>query len=427
MTACPVSCRKCRVMSANLEESDCVFDPIPETELLDNSIQKGRAQLSVKTRRQRPSRSRYRDSVSSTEGEDGVDRKEQDSAHSPLRLTKRGSSPSPDSLLSVRSPAFSFDTSLVRRSPEDGGLSLAATPRRRYHQLTNATSQEALATPTSSPSKSCPSSSDVSPVYRRRSRRPDSEVLVSDPSRDSSPADPGSPPVLDKKTKRRFLDLGVTLRRSYLRVKKDKSERLSAGSRQTSESPSRASASFVSFSWFSEGRGSLSSSGTPPCSPQMPPPGSGRPRRSSSQESALSEEFSPPQTSPSACPHLELSASLSSHPYHTLSQSSDEPSDETSSQVSSWTTQQVCEWLGDVSMDRYVPEFRAADVDGRQLLQLDGSKLKGLGVLSSSDRGALKRRVKALQAAAEKARKALDKMERQKEKQRRKEQEQRRS
>nr|XP_057905578.1 sterile alpha motif domain-containing protein 14 isoform X2 [Doryrhamphus excisus] len=450
MTACPVSCRKCRVMSANLEESDCVFDPIPETELLDNSIQKGRAQLSVKTRRQRPSRSRYRDSVSSTEGEDGVDRKE-DSAHSPLRLTKRGSSPSPDSLLSVRSPAFSFDTSLVgqsqvtvlvrgrrrpcplpvlsqvRRSPEDGGLSLAATPRRRYHQLTNATSQEALATPTSSPSKSCPSSSDVSPVYRRRSRRPDSEVLVSDPSRDSSPADPGSPPVLDKKTKRRFLDLGVTLRRSYLRVKKDKSERLSAGSRQTSESPSRASASFVSFSWFSEGRGSLSSSGTPPCSPQMPPPGSGRPRRSSSQESALSEEFSPPQTSPSACPHLELSASLSSHPYHTLSQSSDEPSDETSSQVSSWTTQQVCEWLGDVSMDRYVPEFRAADVDGRQLLQLDGSKLKGLGVLSSSDRGALKRRVKALQAAAEKARKALDKMERQKEKQRRKEQEQRRS
>nr|XP_057905584.1 sterile alpha motif domain-containing protein 14 isoform X6 [Doryrhamphus excisus] len=256
MTACPVSCRKCRVMSANLEESDCVFDPIPETELLDNSIQKGRAQLSVKTRRQRPSRSRYRDSVSSTEGEDGVDRKEQDSAHSPLRLTKRGSSPSPDSLLSVRSPAFSFDTSLVgqsqvtvlvrgrrrpcplpvlsqvRRSPEDGGLSLAATPRRRYHQLTNATSQEALATPTSSPSKSCPSSSDVSPVYRRRSRRPDSEVLVSDPSRDSSPADPGSPPVLDKKTKRRFLDLGVTLRRSYLRVKKDKSERLSAGSRR---------------------------------------------------------------------------------------------------------------------------------------------------------------------------------------------------
>ncbi|XP_054615021.1 sterile alpha motif domain-containing protein 14 isoform X3 [Dunckerocampus dactyliophorus] len=303
-------------MSANLEESDSVFDPIPETELLDNSIQKGRAQLSVKTRRQRPSRSHYRDSVSSTEGDESMDRKE-DSAHSPLRLTMRGSSPSPDSLLSVRSPAFSFDTSLVgqsqvRRSPEDGGLSLAATPRRRYHQLTNATSQEALATPTSSPSKSCPSSSDVSPVYTRRSRRPDSEFLVSDPSRDSSPADPGSPPVLDKKTKRRFLDLGVTLRRSYLRVKKDKSERLSAGSRETSESPSRASASFVSFSWFSEGRGSLSSSGTPPCSPQNIPLGSGRPRKSSSSQRSVRSFLLrrrpplpvPTWSCPPPCPHI---------------------------------------------------------------------------------------------------------------------------
>lgn len=116
----------------------------------------------------------------------------------------RGSSPSPDLLVSSRSPAFSFDASLVRpirrnhtellllkkhekessscftlpsqgrRSPEDEGASLAAPPRGRYHQLTNATSQEALVTPSSSPSKSCPSS-DCSPVYMRRNRRPDSE------------------------------------------------------------------------------------------------------------------------------------------------------------------------------------------------------------------------------------------------------------
>ena len=62
----------------------------------------------------------------------------------------------------------------VRRSAEDGGSSLAATPRRRYRQLTNATSQEALVTPSSSPSKSCPSS-NCSPVYMRRNKRPDSE------------------------------------------------------------------------------------------------------------------------------------------------------------------------------------------------------------------------------------------------------------
>ncbi|XP_022070797.1 sterile alpha motif domain-containing protein 14 isoform X1 [Acanthochromis polyacanthus] len=419
-------------MSAGLDDSDNVFDlneAIPETELLDNSIQKGRAQLSVKTRRHRPSRSRYRDSVSSTEGDDSLDRKVEDSplhsARSPLHLAMRGSSPSPDSLLSARSPGFSFDTSLVRRSPEDEGTSLAAPPRGRYHQLTNATSQEALVTPSSSPSKSCPSS-DCSPVYLRRNRRPDSEVLVSDTSRDTSPADPGSPTVVfDKKTKRRFLDLGVTLRRSYIRVRKDKSNRLSVGSREPSESPSRTSGSFVSFSWFTEGRGSLSSSGTPPCSPKLPTLSSPRPRKSHSQESALSEEFSPPHTSSSTSPPID--SSRSSHPYQTLSQSSDEPGDEPSSLVSSWSTQQVCQWLRGLNMDQYVPEFTARDIDGQQLLQMDGSKLKGLGVLSSSDRSALKRRIKDVQNAAEKERKALDKLEKQKEKQRRKEQEQRRT
>ncbi|KAK2894295.1 sterile alpha motif domain-containing protein 14 isoform X1 [Channa argus] len=417
-------------MSAGLDDTDNVFDlneAIPETELLDNSIQKGRAQLSVKARRQRPSRSRYRDSVSSTEGDDIFDRKDSalHSARSPLHLAMRGSSPPPDSLLSARSPGFSFDTSLVRRSPEDGGASLPTPPRGRYHQLTNATSQEALVTPNSSPSKSCPSS-DCSPVYMRRNRRPDSEVLVSDMSQDTSPADPSSPVVFDKKTKRRFLDLGVTLRRSYIRVRKDKSNRLSVGSREPSESPSRSSGSFVPFSWFTEGRGSFSSSGTPPCSPKIPSLGSPRPRKSHSQESALSEEFSPPHTSSSTSPPVD-SSSRSSHPYHTLSQSSDEPCDEPTCLVSSWTTQQVCQWLRGLNMDQYVPEFTAKDVDGEQLLQLDGNKLKGLGVLSSSDRSALKRRIKEIQSAAEKEKKALDKLEKQKEKQRRKDQEQRRN
>lgn len=53
--------------------------------------------------------------------------------------------------------------------------------------------------------------------------------------------------------------------------------------------------------------------------------------------------------------------------------------------------------------------------------------LQGLGVLSSSDRSTLKRRIKEIQSAAEKERKALDKLEKQKEKQRRKDQEQRRN
>ncbi|XP_046894250.1 sterile alpha motif domain-containing protein 14 [Hypomesus transpacificus] len=408
-------------------------EAVPETELLDNSIQKGRAQLSVKARRHRPSRSRFRDSVSSTEGDDSLERRCLDSplssARSPLHPSLGNSSPSPDILLSsspaLRSPAFSFDSSLVRRSPEEG-VAAGPTHRGRYRPLTNTSSQEALATPSPSPSRSCPSP-DFTPVYLRRGRRPDSEVLVTDDSRDTSPADPGSPVIFDKKTKRRFLDLGVTLRRSYVRVRKEKSNRLSMGSREPSESPSRSSGSFVPFSWFSDSaRGSVSSGGTPPCSPKLASQDC-PPRKSHSQESALSEEFSPrspPQTSSGSTAD---SSSRSSHPYHTLSQSSDEPTDEPLGLVSSWSTLQVCQWLQGLNMEQYIPEFSARDIDGEQLLQMDNSKLKGLGVNSYSDRSALKRRIKDIHTAADKERKAQDKLEKQKEKQRRKDLEQHRS
>ncbi|KAG7459650.1 hypothetical protein MATL_G00212920 [Megalops atlanticus] len=424
-------------MSASLpEDTENVFDlneAIPETELLDNSIQKGRAQLSVKTRRHRPSRSRLRDSISSTEGDESLERKSLDSPmhsmRSPLHSALRGSSPSPDSLLSSspapRSPAFTFDTSLVRRTLEEGEAA-PSPPRGRYQQLTNASSQEALgSSPTSSPSKSC-QSSDSSPIYLRRARRPESEVLVTDDSQDTSPAEPGSPTVImDKKTKRRFLDLGVTLRRSYGKVRKEKSHRFSMGSREPSESPSRSSGSpFVPFSWFTDSaRGSASSNSTPSCSPKMGSH-SCSPRKSNSQESTLSEEFSPRSPRASSGSAAE---SRSSHPYQTLSQSSDEPLDEPLCLVASWSTQQVCQWLKGLNMEQYIPEFTAKDIDGEQLLQMDGSKLKGLGVSSSSDRSALKRRLKDMHAAAEKERKALDKLEKQKEKQRKKDQEQRKS
>ncbi|KAK2866130.1 hypothetical protein Q7C36_002186 [Tachysurus vachellii] len=60
------------------ETEEDVFDltdAVPETERLDSSLQKAKAQLSIKTRRHRPSRSRLRDSLSSTEGDDSLDGK----------------------------------------------------------------------------------------------------------------------------------------------------------------------------------------------------------------------------------------------------------------------------------------------------------------------------------------------------------------
>lgn len=59
--------------------------------------------------------------------------------------------------------------------------------------------------------------------------------------------------------------------------------------------------------------------------------------------------------------------------------------DDPSSPLLSWTTQQVCQWLKGLNMEQYVPEFSARDVDGQELLQMDGNKLKvrGLRILSS--------------------------------------------
>lgn len=41
-----------------------------------------------------------------------------------------------------------------------------------------------------------------------------------------------------------------------------------------------------------------------------------------------------------------------------------------------WTSQQVGQWLHSLSLEQYAAEFAARQVDGPQLLQLDGSKLK---------------------------------------------------
>lgn len=85
------------------------------------------------------------------------------------------------------------------------------------------------------------------------------------------------------------------------------------------------------------------------------------------------------------------------------------------------------QWLHSLNLEQYAAEFAARQVDGPQLLQLDGSKLKSLGLSSSHDRALVKRKVKELAAAAEKERKAQEKAARQREKLRRREQEAKKS
>ncbi|XP_064030758.1 sterile alpha motif domain-containing protein 14 isoform X2 [Pogoniulus pusillus] len=336
---------------SKLQDVDEVF----ETPRLDSSLQKARARLLAKGRRQRPSRSRLRDSASSTEGDEGTE-------------------------------------------PTEG---LVGTP---------------------SP-KSC-HSSDSSPGFARRDARP--QRHSEDDSRDMSPPELASPTLaLDKKTRRKFLDLGVTLRRaSSGKSRKEKgSNRLSMGSREAVEGSGRPSGSpFLPFSsWFSDGARGLASPGS--ASPAGSPRHEGlSPNKSASQDSTLSED-SPP---PSASPRLP-GPTKCSYPYHTLSQSSDEFLDEPPGVAAGWTCQQVGQWLESLSLEQYVEEFSAHSIDGPRLLHLDGAKLKALGVGSSQDRAVLKRKLKELSLAVEKERKAQEKAEKQREKQKKKDQEQRRS
>ncbi|XP_032929542.1 neurabin-1 isoform X5 [Catharus ustulatus] len=118
---------------------------------------------------------------------------------------------------------------------------------------------------------------------------------------------------------------------------------------------------------------------------------------------------------------------------HSLALSSDEILDDGQSPkhsqcqsraVHEWSVQQVSHWLMSLNLEQYVSEFSAQNINGEHLLQLDGSKLKALGMTSSQDRAIIKRKLKEMKASLEKARKAQEKMEKQREKLRKKEQEQ---
>nr|XP_020640902.1 neurabin-1 isoform X6 [Pogona vitticeps] len=94
------------------------------------------------------------------------------------------------------------------------------------------------------------------------------------------------------------------------------------------------------------------------------------------------------------------------------------------SAVQEWSVQQVSNWLISLNLEQYVPEFNAQNINGEHLLQLDGSKLKALGMTSSQDRAVVKKKIKEAKVLIEKTRRAQEKMEKQREKLRKKEKEQ---
>uniref|UniRef100_A0A9J8DLB7 Neurabin-1 n=1 Tax=Cyprinus carpio carpio TaxID=630221 RepID=A0A9J8DLB7_CYPCA len=84
--------------------------------------------------------------------------------------------------------------------------------------------------------------------------------------------------------------------------------------------------------------------------------------------------------------------------------------------VTEWTCQQVSCWLMGLNLEQYVSLFTAKNVDGEQLMKLDSSALKALGVESSQDRALIKKKLKDLKVLMEKARRNREKIEKQRKK-----------
>ncbi|XP_062425127.1 neurabin-1 isoform X2 [Rhea pennata] len=358
--------------------SQDLSEAVPETERLDSKALKTRAQLSVKNKRQRPTRPRLYDSISSTDGEDSLERK----GHTPFP------SPSKSGHSSESSP-FHHPAGKNVLQDEDG-----------------ATCAQAART--------------TSPTMGQA-----------------------------EKLKRKLADLGAPLRRSSNKGKKRKEKeaiRVTCGSRTTGEILQKSanaksllerSSSLphcVPFTWYGESsKGSNSSSNLPsPTSSTEPSSENISPAKKGAKNFTLNDDFSPSSTSSADLSGLGAEPKTPGFS-HSLALSSDEILDDGQSPkhsqcqnraVQEWSVQQVSHWLMSLNLEQYVSEFSAQNINGEHLLQLDGSKLKALGMTSSQDRAIIKKKLKEMKTSMEKARKAQEKMEKQREKLRKKEQEQ---
>ncbi|XP_058674315.1 neurabin-1 isoform X1 [Ammospiza caudacuta] len=429
-------------------------EAVPETERLDSKALKTRAQLSVKNKRQRPSRTRLYDSISSTDGEDSLERKPSHSYSSPMHISKsplplcmRASSPASDSGASSLSPvassaAISLDNLTENQEEEQHHKGGVLPPYARGD------------TPLSSPSKSG-HSSEASPLHHPAGRN----ILQDKDGATSAQAAGTTGPTIGhtEKLKRKLADLGAPLRRSSSKGKKRKEKeamRVACGTRTVREilqkpantkSLAERSSSLphcVPFTWYGEsGKGSNSSSNLPsPTSSTEPSSENLSPAKKGSKNFTFNDDFSPSSTSSADLSGLGAEPKTPGFS-HSLALSSDESLDMIDDEilddgqspkhsqcqshaVHEWSVQQVSHWLMSLNLEQYVSEFSAQNINGEHLLQLDGSKLKALGMTSSQDRAIIKRKLKEMKASLEKARKAQEKMEKQREKLRRKEQEQ---
>ncbi|KAG5210140.1 hypothetical protein JEQ12_015334 [Ovis aries] len=430
-------------------------EAVPETERLDSKALKTRAQLSLKNRRQRPSRTRLYDSVSSTDGEDSLERKPSNSFYNHMHITKsllpKGLRASPES-----------DSGASSLTPVAGSVPFSSDHIAEFQEGPLYSEGEPSSSVGEDTSLSSPSKSDHDMEELPCHNQTTTTKILQEKDGAKGPKSlraSSSLVVRGGKIKRKFVNLGAPLRKNSNKGKKWKDKekeanRFSPGSRifrcrletwkpapsSTAQASTRSTG--LPFSWFNESRKGYYSFRNLPssASPLQPSPEALISDKKGSKNFAFSDDFSPSSTSSAdlsglgaepKTPGLSQSLVLSSD--ESLDMIDDEILDDGQSPkhsqypnraVHEWSVQQVSHWLLSLNLEQYVSEFSAQNITGEQLLQLDGNKLKALGMTSSQDRAVVKKKLKEMKVSLEKARKAQEKMEKQREKLRRKEQEQ---
>uniref|UniRef100_A0A8D0STB6 SAM domain-containing protein n=2 Tax=Sus scrofa TaxID=9823 RepID=A0A8D0STB6_PIG len=417
-------------------------EAVPETERLDSKALKTRAQLSVKNRRQRPSRTRLYDSVSSTDGEDSLERKPSNSFYNHMHITKsllpKGLRTSPES-----------DSGAPSLTPVAGSVPFSSDHIAELQEGPLHLEREPSSSPGGGTSLSSPSKSEHDNEESLCHHQATTKKILQEKDGATGPRSlraSSSLVVRGGKIKRKFVDLGAPLRRSSNKGKKWKEKekeanRFSPGGRifrsrlePWKPKPASMCSTGLPFSWFNESRkGSYSFRNLPsPKSPLQPSPETLISDKKGSKNFTFTDDFSPSSTSSAdlsglgaepKTPGLSQSLALSSDEILDDGQSP-KHSQYPNRAVHEWSVQQVSHWLMSLNLEQYVSEFSAQNITGEQLLQLDGNKLKALGMTSSQDRAVVKKKLKEMKVSLEKARKAQEKMEKQREKLRRKEQEQ---
>uniref|UniRef100_A0A8B9MGW1 PDZ domain-containing protein n=1 Tax=Accipiter nisus TaxID=211598 RepID=A0A8B9MGW1_9AVES len=286
-------------------------EAVPETERLDSKALKTRAQLSVKNKRQRPSRTRLYDSISSTDGEDSLERKPSNSYSSPMHISKsplplcmRASSPASDSGASSLSPvassaAISLDN--LTENQEEG-----------QHHKGGVLSPHARGdTPLSSPSKSG-HSSEASPLHHPAGRNILHDKGIT---------------ILYNKLMHHFAHLHPLYELSLCKMLQKSASTKSLAERSSSLPHC------VPFTWYGEsGKGSNSSSNLPsPTSSTEPSSENISPAKKGSKNFTFNDDFSPSSTSSADLSGLGAEPKTPGFS-HSLALSSDEALGMTSSQ-----------------------------------------------------------------------------------------------